>query len=75
MKFSITRTSLQGWSNRMEQPHRDAIEDGEGWFIEADSIEELLKYADPLIVIHDFGPGNIPSLEIYDDYREQSPLG
>ena len=67
MKFRITRTSSYLSKG---QPCGGSFKEGDLWFIEVQTIDdlmELVKAQDELIVSLRDG---IPALEIYDDYRE-----
>jgi hypothetical protein len=67
MKFRITRTSSYLSKG---QPCGGAFKEGDRWFIEVPTIDdlmELVKAQDKIIVSSRNG---IPELEIYDDYRE-----
>lgn len=76
MKFIITRTSDYGKNPPCEGAvllYKD--EESAEWEIEINSLEELLqlsaKTAEPLIIFaQGYDKGNVPELEIYDNYRE-----
>ena len=76
MKFRITRTS--DWV-RNDAPCDGAFLDGttphgeKKWAIEIPDLESLVKLSDDCaIIVNTATPytDNLPSIEIYDDYRE-----
>ena len=85
MKFRITRTSHDWFEvdkppcdgcraeDYTERINRHNVQD-RGWFRDLESLEELLEFVAeqrvPVIVgPYTFAP-DIPTIEIYDDYRE-----
>lgn len=82
MKFKITRASSFNINEIQpcEEAHKEKFSINyvnskvfcEGWFIEIETIEELLKlkekYGD--LIIQDYGTIEIPTIVIYDDYVE-----
>ncbi len=87
MKFLISRTSMLCKENK--KPCEEAVKEKykaivpftnneirelEGWFIEINSLEELLefqkKYDEELVISRDNLNKNLIEIEIYDSYRE-----
>lgn len=83
MKFKVTRTSI--WNdeispckeaNRINERgyiQREFPNDSIGWFIEINSLEELMnfknRYGD-IVITNCWENQNITEIEIYDTYRE-----
>jgi len=71
MKFTIERTS--DWGGE-QAPCQAAQRDGDYWVIEIETLEDLLKLrdetGDDLIVGRAYAAKDMPSIEIYDTYRE-----
>jgi len=70
MRFYVLRTSSD--SSSSTPPCDSATQDGSKWFIDVNTLEELLCFKDNLQgyeVILTGNPNN-RMLEIYDDYRE-----
>jgi len=63
----------EGKNHRVEDGHIKRDFENEAYFININSLEELNelsnKYGE-LVISSSFGNKNIPSIEIYDDYRE-----
>jgi len=64
----------EGQNHRVLNGHiaRD-YPDETGWFVNIDSLEDLLRFADKygqLVIEETYGDPNLRSIEIYDTYRE-----
>ena len=61
----------EGRNHRVEKGHikRDFVDTG--WFVNIDSLEQLIKFQNKYgeIIVGEYCDG-VPSIEIYDDYRE-----
>ena len=69
LRVQITRTSL--FDNKI-QPHEKAIwdEKAQCWYVEVESIEDILKIHDPVVLTGSNKLGYEYKVELYDDYRE-----
>ena len=74
MKFEINRTSLDPYIHGNVPPCEEAINKSNyEWFIEVNSLEELVYFCDKygdIIIGKPFGVNGMYTVEIYDDYRE-----
>lgn len=73
MEFRVTRTSISlSWGK--ESPCEEAKKQGDAWFVEINTLEELLnfmdKYEKEIIISRDLDNPQIIEIEIYDTYRE-----
>lgn len=76
MKFGLTRTSE--WNDKVmpvesKKCFRGTEDGAPKWMIEVNSLSELMRFineeCEGLVVICNYGD-HLPSIEIYDDYRE-----
>lgn len=67
-KFRITRTSADFFAP--EQPCAGAIREEEIWTIEIEDVFEFAKKLGEPIILSAKEDGDLPFIEIYDDYRE-----
>lgn len=74
MKFQVVRTSQ--WLSEKKSPCQEAIYDKEKemWIIEFNTLNDLLSFTkengDYIVLSTPTEDGEIPTVEIYDDYRE-----
>lgn len=62
-----------GTNHRVEDGHIKRDFSDVGWFVELDSLEALMEFRDKyerLVLGRYWDNNSIPSIEIYDDYRE-----
>ena len=63
----------EGKNHRVEHGHIMRDFDDEGWFIELDTLEDLLKFHKKygrLVIEHHWNNHSILEIEMYDDWRE-----